>query len=630
MYTMKNGILFKNGKPQIGLGTSYFASYHPEKYPVAPEDNRLEQMKLDIRDIAEYGFNNVRTAAIEQLWWEGEQVKMDFPFIDAMVEEISRCGMSSVVRLNGYSMNHRNHPENTPVDQNGEHHQTTFVWDCLSNEEVLSDAYTATAAQAVHFSGFPDMVGYQIYNEPAYPWTGGSYYDYSAPSIRAYRKWLVEKGLLSQEEAADCQPPKSPPQAGGDFRQWLWFRMFNTERMTNLLTSLNRAAKDADPKSESMTNMMNCPFAPGTARMGEDYFPVAEGMDYLGLDLYSPQRGMSYYFNDLVLSAVECAAAVQGKHAWIVEYCCRTHMTIEDMEREGINALGAGFKGINYYAWRSDVLGPEGGLGGIIRADRSKTPKYEEGKKLLSLIGKLSEELASAHRVRDGVAILYSTYANNYSDALGADAPVQTRTLRIHAQLKEHGVTADYLTAEALEQNSLGTRLLLVPALEFLSPKEQETLELYAQNNPVFLYSDGGNDLGFHKHPACPDKLNGFPLEQNWCYKAGEVRVWHFRLKEVLEIAGIQPDFSVVSPRGSIGFGYLRNETAEMPYAIACLTNIDSFERPTVGGKLFFNGYTQAVFYARDTEQPLPIRMEGERNYVELPPLSGGAFVLLR
>ncbi len=181
-----------------------------------------------------------------------------------------------------------------------------------------------------------------------------------------------------------------------------------------------------------------------------------------------------------------------------------------------------------------------------------------------------------------------------------------------------------------MEQNSLGTRLLLVPALEFLSPKEQETLELYAQNNPVFLYSDGGNDLGFHKHPACPDKLNGFPLEQNWCYKAGEVRVWHFRLKEVLEIAGIQPDFSVVSPRGSIGFGYLRNETAEMPYAIACLTNIDSFERPTVGGKLFFNGYTQAVFYARDTEQPLPIRMEGERNYVELPPLSGGAFVLLR
>ena len=261
MYTMENGILFKNGKPQIGLGTSYFASYHPEKYPVASGDNRMEQMKLDIRDIAEYGFNNVRTAAIERLWWEGEEVRMDFPFIDAMVKEISRCGMSSVVRLNGYSMNHRNHPENTPMDQNGEHHQTTFVWDCLSNEEVLSDAYTATAAQAVHFSGFPDMVGYQIYNEPAYPGPAEA----TMTTVRQYprlSKMAGGKGVDVQEEAADYQPPKAPPQAGGDFRQWLWFRMFNTEKMTRLLTSLNRAAKDADPKSESMTNMMSCPFSP--------------------------------------------------------------------------------------------------------------------------------------------------------------------------------------------------------------------------------------------------------------------------------------------------------------------------------------------------------------------------------
>ena len=95
-------------------------------------------------------------------------------------------------------------------------------------------------------------------------------------------------------------------------------------------------------------------------------------------------------------------------------------------------------------------------------------------------------------------------------------------------------------------------------------------------------------------------------------------------------MAGIQPEFSVTSPRDSIGFGYLRNETAETPYAIACLTNIDSFERPTVGGKLFFNGYSQAMFYARNTEQLLTVQTVGERRYVELPPLSGGAFVVLQ
>ena len=57
MYELKNGVLYKDGKAQMCLGLSYYPSYHPKKFPVRPEDDRIGGLKQDIHDMAEAGFN---------------------------------------------------------------------------------------------------------------------------------------------------------------------------------------------------------------------------------------------------------------------------------------------------------------------------------------------------------------------------------------------------------------------------------------------------------------------------------------------------------------------------------------------------------------------------------------------
>ena len=55
MYKLKKGILFKNKKKIFGLGESYYPSFHPSKFPVPPEGDRIGEMKKDLAMMAEIG-----------------------------------------------------------------------------------------------------------------------------------------------------------------------------------------------------------------------------------------------------------------------------------------------------------------------------------------------------------------------------------------------------------------------------------------------------------------------------------------------------------------------------------------------------------------------------------------------
>ena len=44
MYTLKKGILYKNGKKVFCTGLSYYASYHASKVPVPPEGDRIGEI----------------------------------------------------------------------------------------------------------------------------------------------------------------------------------------------------------------------------------------------------------------------------------------------------------------------------------------------------------------------------------------------------------------------------------------------------------------------------------------------------------------------------------------------------------------------------------------------------------
>ncbi len=211
-YTMKNGILYDNGIPKLALGVSYYPSFHPAKFPVPPEGDRLWEMKKDLKQMEQMGFNFLRTAALGEVFLDNNEVKTNTHFIDDMANECEKRNIALSVRLNGYITNLRGNTGYEMINHKGEESKkawSVFIEFCLHHKGILRDDRDATKALAKHFTQFPAVVSYQIYNEPHYP--RNDVFDYHPLALNAYRKWLVEKGYMSENEAESYVPPSEKP-----------------------------------------------------------------------------------------------------------------------------------------------------------------------------------------------------------------------------------------------------------------------------------------------------------------------------------------------------------------------------------------------------------------------------------
>lgn len=659
MYQMKNGILYKDGKAQLGLGMSYYPSYHPKKFPVRPEDDRLGEMKKDIHDMAEAGFNLVRFAALGELKRVGlgaEGIEVSFPLIDECMKATEENDIAAQVRLQGYTLNVSGYtnermvtPEGRELDQ-----YESFLSATLNHEGILKDNEDCTDATARHFAPYSTLVSYQIYNEPNY--TKGV--DYNPHSIAAWRKWLVERGLKTEEEARGLEPPRRRPHLtmdpdGGvseDYRDWMNWRLFHYERLNWYLVHLDQVARRVNPFAENMTCLMaGCPMGESAVMVGEDFYRTAEGMEVLGLTHYTPCFGESLYGGTKQLDAAESAAALFGKHVWLVEYNARTNMPANEWDRETYAAVGSGIKGIMYYQWRADYPfpdDPEPDQFGILFNDRSKTAAYHHAIKMNRLINeKLSERIALAERYRAGVAILYSERANARCDALEGSARRLTDGMDMsYRLLRKAGVPVDFVRACDLEQNVLGVRLLVLPAERKYYDEEELALvrAFVNRGGHAVEYRTSGGFTPFNPEATelswqeLPNGKGGYVYGLHECTKemTGNYQM-HGHLQaegcaaDVLADAGIEPVVQVAdAPK--LDARVLQGEG----YHLVCLINPDTKERSIPAGarlslRCGAQGARKIAFYTPEEEAALSFCAEVDLLQVTLPEIKLGGFVLI-
>lgn len=623
MYTLQNGILLHDGNPVFMLGQSYYPSYHPQKIPVLAEGDREGEMRKDLRAMAEAGFNMVRMAALGEITRDSEgEVRVSFPFIDSMVAYAQEVELSSMVRLQGYGTNLCGYTDATMRNQNDDEMPFEWGWfvrNCLNHDGILRDDEDACVASARHFRNFPSLVSFQIYNEPAYP--SQDFYDYNPHSLTAWRRWLVERGLRSETEVAGLDAPRCRPHYNEDPADWINWRLFHYERLNWYLNHLSEKAKAGYPLPETLTCHMPCPLMPGAAVRGEDYFRVAEKMDIMGITHYIPSVGVQHYVSSAVIDLAESAAAVFGKHAWIVEYNGRTDLSANEWERETYSAIGSGVTGIMYYEWRADYPfpdAPEPEAFGMVYNDGRKTVKYDRAVAMNRLIGRIGERFVRAGKVRSGVAVLFSEYANAWHDAHDnglAHLPGERfnhfedrnvlYSLQAYQDLRRAGVSVDFVRAIDLADNPLQTRLLVVPSREGLCKDELARLEQFEQAGGM-VYDYGHWNGGFQN-----SKSGKHPLET----------------RTLLERAGIALLFTTDAPHLDVKF--LQEGSA----CIACLINTDTEEREIPAGKhlqtILCPKATTADFYAPGRRETLAVRSNHSNIIIDLPQITTGGFILL-
>jgi len=616
MYTMKNGILYEDGRAVFCVGLSYYPSYHARKVPVPEDGDRVGEMKKDIRAMKEAGFNLVRAASIGDVRRTEEGIEVHTEFIEQLLDECDKVGIASMMRLQGYSMNLSGHDDFLMRDQDGREMDTTIWYDFLQNsmyhEGLLSDNDAGTRALAELYRRHPSLVSFQTYNEPHYPAHEGRIYDYHPATVAAYRKWLVKKGLMDEKQAENYEPPRERPQKDEPIGEWVNWRLFAIETLSDFLNHTADVAKEADPQIESLTCLTSAPTLVNNCKHGVSYFDNAKGMDTVGITHYLSCRGASYYHACLVLDNAESAAALQGKHCWLIEYDARTNITLQKFYQETYAAIGAGLKGIMYYQWRGDHVfpdSPEGNGFGFLNYDGTKTDLYEEKMDMVRLLNRLSDRIVHAEKIRCGAAVLYSDHAAMSADAMDNGADVTRNTYMevyraLYRQLRAEGITADLTESDMLKANPLGFKVLFVPKYPLLSDKEKADVQAFAENGgAVYLCEDGTMSL----------------------YRLGEKFVKYedaaHNVIDALEANGIKP--VIASSDRSLTVQVIGGGG----YALACLNNISTARDTISGAQLRLIGVQakKATLYTPRGEEE--IKVQGD--LICLPDIYEGAFLLL-
>lgn len=628
MFRLKNGILHEDDKPTFLVGTSYFASYNPYKYPVAPDGDRFGEAVKDIAEIADFGFNNVRVAAFEKVEPNGNEYKIEMPFIDHMVNEIAKNNMSSVVRLQGYTMNLKSKDNAIIKNVNGEevnkNDVSVFIYDNCFNKELVEDIKDATKALAKHFGKMKNVVGFQVYNEPYLSGKTFAPFDYSDFAINAYREYLIKKGV-DEKKAKDFDPPRVFNDETKE--DWIDYRLFITENFMNFLGDLNDAGDSVCEGMESETNFTACPTWHSCAHFSVNYFKAAKRMDYMGLDIYDPLKGGYFHYIKALMAMVESSAYVEGKNAQILEFCCRTHMTYQDFERQISTAVATGYKGVNFYAFRSDISGPEGGLGGLIYHDRRRTPKYDEAKKAIAVVKQLGNKIATSSKMREGVAIFESEYARHLSD-LTEKSMLTSINRDVYDDIYKLGYSPDYVDDEHLLNNNLDIKMLFIANYSLLSESEKNIISEFAKKHYVFYYEIG---VGYVLHNDCQGEITNEKMFGNYCWKLGEkgqIANWRFTIDEVFELFGNEP--MVKCSTKSVDVGTLIAD--DDSFVILALTNIHSVKNNisdfdiTLDKKL--GEFKNAVLYTKDYEKEIELVCD-EKTVVKIGEIETSGYVIL-
>ncbi len=494
MYQIMNGILNKNNKKVFTIGQSYYPSFHYAKYPVPPDGDRIAEMKKDLKMMAEMGFNHVRIAALGLVELsDSGVVKIDTPFVDAMIEEADINKLSISVRLQGYSVNLRNFKDVAMVDSEGNIQDMTrwsdFIQTTMQHKGLLEDNVVYAKALAEHYDKFENVVGFQIYNEPHYP-TSGAFFDYHEETIKAYRIWLVKNNYMTEEQVKDYVPPRSRKEQSE--QMWVLWRMFSRDSLTHFLDNGSMGAKLGSSLPTYTCFVMQQATKDANVYCGGDFFANAKSMDIVGYTTYIRATGVEYHPFCLGADMVQCAAELEGKEGWCIELDSRTYIPLDIFNRNTYASIGAGLKGILYYQWRGDYPAegvPYPNSCGLLNYDGTKTKNYDNAAKAVSFINKMSHYIVNARRRHEGVGFLHSDYAVFLCDARENDRErfgnVKNSYMGLHnacyKELREAGYNVSITDAEHLIDNPLGIKVLFVPNIEYLSQEEKEAIERFIE-----------------------------------------------------------------------------------------------------------------------------------------------------
>lgn len=464
------------------------ASYYPEWW-------KEEEWKKDFHKMAELGLNAVRMGEFAWSWYEKNEGEYNFEPMRKAAQIASSEGIKTIMCTTTAICPpwlYKKYPEVKGGNERGIYSFGGRKGNCLSSDIFLEYAYKITQEQAKVFAKDKNVVGWQLDNEPGFPFVC-----YDPNCEKKFRIWLEKRyktvdklneawfGMMWSNYYTSFDEvclPINAPEGGWNPGIRLDYRRFFSDNFNNLLSNEARIIREAGSEQFIFTNW------PG-ANWSVSCEDAMEYLDYSAWDNY-----VSVPVNDnyrvQTRSCMEhdlCRRLSNGKQKLLIaEQCICPHA---NAEAEAVRMqtwldVAHGAFGNIFFEFRVPTGGPEQGYQSLLNVDGTFN-------RCENVVKDLSENINKVYPLIDGavtdspIASVYS-YQNSWS-TLGwvVDGDYDEDFFEAHGGFKN-----------ALMQNTdvifpsddfSKYKIVVAPNLMILSDEEQKKVEDYVRNGGVLV-----------------------------------------------------------------------------------------------------------------------------------------------
>lgn len=461
---------------QYLLGTAYY-----------PEWWQPSEWEIDFRQMQELGINAVRMGEFAWAKFEPSPGRFEFSWMDHAIQIATKHGIGVVLGTPTASVPpwlYQLHPDVLSGNEHGLYTYGGRKGYCTSSSNYETACTRIVTALAEHYGHSPEVIGWQLDNEPGYPFQA-----FDPESERAFRVWLQQRfgtlealnrawnGAFWSNEYTDWSQihlPINSAEGGWQPAVSLAYREFFSDTFLN---HLRRQARIIHSRTENQFVFTNWPAPTWSVNVfsaGEEF------LDATAWDNYVSAPGLSEFHRQYTSAFLSDFSRCAGPHQRFL--CAEQNAYVPpNAEPEGLRLqaymdLAHGAHGHFYFEWRRPLAGNEQYRPSFIKGfDGALNPGGEKLKQICRECARIGPRLAKARTLAD-IALLFD-FTNHWAQGFGSIGPTQTRyDAEVPRYYQGFKILQRNIDVVPLSVDYSQYKLLLAPNLRLIDDKTVDRL----------------------------------------------------------------------------------------------------------------------------------------------------------
>jgi beta-galactosidase GanA len=553
------------------FGTQYFRPPNPPR----------ADWGRDLASIRSHGMNTVKFWACWS-WMHRSAETVDFAELDELMELARKNELDVVINIileNAPYWLERESPHCRYVDHEDRAFALTAAMNtpaggwpglCFDNEDARRPAETFIRAVVERYSGHPALKVWDVWNEPHLEpnwYFPERLYCYCDASLTAFRGWLENRyGTIDALNLAWTRrytdfSEVHPPRVLETYPDFLDWREFWLSNLRTWLTWKAAAVRSVDGAHPTMTHVASSAYLGTLTANAWDEWLLTDPVDLFGTSTFP--RWLMRDDPAIHLFHLEMTRdAAEGKPIWQAELqggrgrregeASTPHPEPASIKSWIWHNLAIGSKGVMFWQWRPELLGPESPGYGLCSPAGESTDRSAAAAEMAALIGRFTE-LRESRPVSPSVGIVVSrktpllAFATERSMQLYADA-----LLGAYRALLDKNVAVQFVHEDRLERDGVSPSIesLYWPMPSYASSEVAQALEEFVRRGGLLVAEASPGAYAEHGRYAARVPSHGLS------------RVFGAEVVDSDIADEIVMEIGEVRVRGAWGFDQLRPEDA--------------------------------------------------------------------